>query len=152
MWNRLALWYVSVKENTEQMRRSLAVVKANRPIGDRNPRKEKSLVIQVRSRNNSVSTGNGIRAGRPGFNCRQGQLWNFFYHPSSQDRLWGPFSLLSNSYRESFPRGRAGVGREADPSPSSTAEVTLRGVTPPPIRIHVIVIKQWICLHGVVLS
>jgi hypothetical protein len=38
------------------------------------------------------------------------------------DRYWGPHSLLYNGYRV-FPGGRKRPGREADPSPPSSAEV-----------------------------
>jgi len=36
------------------------------------------------------------------------------------DRPWGPSSLLQNGYRV-FPRGKERPGRDADPSPSSSA-------------------------------
>jgi hypothetical protein len=39
------------------------------------------------------------------------------------DRLWGPPSLLYNRYRESFPGGKARPERDADNSPTSSAEV-----------------------------
>jgi hypothetical protein len=38
------------------------------------------------------------------------------------DRLWGPPSLLYNGHRL-FPGGRKRPGRDADPSPPSSAEV-----------------------------
>jgi len=37
------------------------------------------------------------------------------------DRPWGPPSLLYNGYRV-FPEGKLRPGRDADPSPPSTAE------------------------------
>jgi len=39
-----------------------------------------------------------------------------------QDRTWGPLSLLYNGYRV-FPGGNEQPGREADPSPPSSAVV-----------------------------
>ena len=42
------------------------------------------------------------------------------------DRPWGPPSLLYNGYRV-FPEGKEGPGRDADPSPTSSAVVS----TPP---------------------
>jgi hypothetical protein len=41
---------------------------------------------------------------------------------TSPDRPWGPPSLLYNGYRV-FPGGKVRPGREADPSPPSSAEV-----------------------------
>ena len=38
------------------------------------------------------------------------------------DRPWGPPSLLYNGYRV-FPGGKVRPGRDADPSPPSSAEV-----------------------------
>jgi hypothetical protein len=43
--------------------------------------------------------------------------------PLCPDQLWSPLSLLSNGYRRSFPGGKARPGRDADHSPSSSAEV-----------------------------
>ena len=41
---------------------------------------------------------------------------------TSLDRPWGPPSLLYNEYRV-FPGGKVLPGRDADPSPPSSAEV-----------------------------
>ena len=41
------------------------------------------------------------------------------------DRPWGPPSLLYNGYRV-FPGGKVRPGRDADPSPPSSAEVKKR--------------------------
>jgi hypothetical protein len=49
----------------------------------------------------SQSMGDGLWAGRPGFESRQGQ--EIFSSPQSPDRLWGPPSFLSNVYRELSP-------------------------------------------------
>jgi len=44
---------------------------------------------------------------------------------TSPDRSWGPPSLLYNGYRV-FPGGKVRPGRDADPSPPSSAEVKNR--------------------------
>jgi len=44
---------------------------------------------------------------------------------TSPDRPWGPPSLLYNGYRV-FPGGKVLPGRDADPSPPSSAEVKNR--------------------------
>jgi len=43
-------------------------------------------------------TVNRLRAGRPGFDCRQRQGF-FFSSPLRSDRIWGPLRLLSIGYR-----------------------------------------------------
>jgi hypothetical protein len=55
------------------------------------------------SRSSSVSTVTRLRAGRPGFDSRQGR--GFFSSPYRADGLWGPPSLLSNLYWGLFRRG-----------------------------------------------
>jgi hypothetical protein len=62
----------------------------------------------------------GLRAGRPGFNSRQGQ--EIFYSPQRPGQLWGPPSLLSNGVPEASSPG-VWQGQEADHSPPSSAEV-----------------------------
>jgi len=44
---------------------------------------------------------------------------------TSPDRPWGPPSLLYSGYRV-FPGGKVRPGRDADPSPPSSAEVKNR--------------------------
>jgi len=51
-------------------------------------------------RGSSVCIETKVRAGRPGFNSRQGQWWNF-----SPYRLWSPPIILSNGHRGILPRG-----------------------------------------------
>ena len=51
----------------------------------------------------------------PGVESRWGIIFRRPY-------IWGPPSLLYNGYRV-FPRGRKRPGRDADPSPRSSAEV-----------------------------
>jgi hypothetical protein len=45
-----------------------------------------------------------------------------FSSPQRPDRLWGPPTILSNGYRDSFSRVKRQV-READHSPPASAEV-----------------------------
>ena len=53
----------------------------------------------------------------PGIESRWGEIFR-----TSPDRPWGPPSLLDNGYRV-FPGGKLRPGRDADPSPPSSAEV-----------------------------
>ena len=47
-------------------------------------------------------------------------LWGGEILRTCPDRTWGPPSLLYNGYRV-FPRGKERPGRDADPSPTSSA-------------------------------
>jgi hypothetical protein len=51
---------------------------------------------------------NGLPAGQPGFDSRQGR--KILFSPQRQDRLWGPRNLLSNGYQGLFPRGQSARG------------------------------------------
>ena len=53
----------------------------------------------------------------PGIESRWDEIFR-----TSPDRPWGPPSLLYNGYRV-FSGGKVLPGRDADPSPSSSAEV-----------------------------
>ena len=53
----------------------------------------------------------------PGIQSRWGEIFR-----KSPDQPWGPPSLLYNGYRV-FPGGKVLPGRDADPSPPSSAEV-----------------------------
>ena len=53
----------------------------------------------------------------PGIESWWGEIFR-----TSPDRPWGPPSLLYNEYRV-FPGGKVLPGRDADPSPPSSAEV-----------------------------
>jgi hypothetical protein len=53
----------------------------------------------------SVSIVTRLRDGRLGFDYRQRQ--GFFTSPPLPDRLWGQPSLLSNGFRDYFPRSKA---------------------------------------------
>ena len=61
-----------------------------------------------------LATGWTIRGSNPG----GGEIFR-----TCQDRPWGPPSLLYNGYRV-FPGGKDRPGRDADPSPPSSAVVT----------------------------
>jgi hypothetical protein len=52
----------------------------------------------------------------PGIESRWGEIFR-----TCPDRPWSPSSLLYNGYRV-FPGGRKRPGRDADPSPPSSAE------------------------------
>jgi len=59
-----------------------------------------------------------LRAGRSGDRIPVGgEIFR-----TCQDRPWGPPGLLYNGYRV-FPRGKDRPGRDADPSPPSSAVV-----------------------------
>jgi hypothetical protein len=62
-----------------------------------------------------IATGYGLDG--PGIESRGGKIFRTY-----PDRSWGPPSLLYNGYRV-FPGGRKRPGRNADPSPPSSAEV-----------------------------
>ena len=53
----------------------------------------------------------------PGIESQWGEIFR-----TIPDRPWGPPSLLYNRYRV-FPGGKVLPGRDADPSPPSSAEV-----------------------------
>ena len=65
-----------------------------------------------------IATAYGLDG--PGIESRLGEIFR-----TSPDRPWGPPSLLYNGYRV-FPGGKVRPGRDADPSPSSSAEVNNR--------------------------
>ena len=74
-----------------------------------------------------IATGYGLDG--PGSNPGGGEIFR-----TCSDRPWGPPSLLYNGYRV-FPWGKERPGRDADPSPSSSAEV-MKGRAiplPPPL-------------------
>ena len=64
-----------------------------------------------------IATGYGLDG--PGIESRWGGGEIF---RTCLDRPWGPPSLLYNGYRV-FPGGKERPGRDADPSPSSSAVV-----------------------------
>ena len=62
-----------------------------------------------------IATGYGLDG--PGSNSGGGKIFR-----TRPDRSWGPPSLLYNGYRL-FPGGKERPGRDADPSPPSSAVV-----------------------------
>jgi len=59
----------------------------------------------------------GMATAGPGIESRWCEIFR-----TCLDRPWGPPSLLYNGYRV-FPEGKMLPGRDADPSPPSSAEV-----------------------------
>jgi hypothetical protein len=59
-------------------------------------------------KSSSVSMDTKLRPGRPGFNSRMGQWWDFFLSSPRPDRLWGQHSLLSSGYWGSYPGSKKG--------------------------------------------
>jgi hypothetical protein len=62
-----------------------------------------------------IATGYGLDS--PGIESGEGKSFR-----TCPDRSWGPPSFLYNGYRV-FPGGRKRSGRDANPSPPSSAEV-----------------------------
>jgi len=52
----------------------------------------------------TVRTMTRLRAGLPGFNSLQGKWWEYFSLPPRPHPIWGPLILLTNCYREFYPR------------------------------------------------
>ena len=67
-------------------------------------------------RDSSVGIGTGYGLGDPGIEFR----WGARFFRTCPDRPWGPPSLLYSGYRI-FPGGKERPGRDADPSPPSSA-------------------------------
>ena len=63
-----------------------------------------------------IATGYGLDG--PGIESR----WGARFSAPVPDRPWGPPSVLYNAYPV-FPGGKERPGRDADPSPSSSAVV-----------------------------
>jgi len=62
-----------------------------------------------------IATAYGLDS--PGIESRWSEIFR-----TSPDHSWGPPSLLYNGYQV-FPGGKVLLGRDADPSPLSSAEV-----------------------------
>ena len=73
--------------------------------------------MQTSGLGSSVGIANGYGQDGPGIESRLGEIFR-----TCPDRLWGPPSLLYDGYRF-FPGGKERSGRDADPSPPSSAVV-----------------------------
>jgi len=76
-----------------------------------------NLLVKPVGRDSSVGIATGYGLDGPGIESRWGKIFR-----TCPDRPWGPPSLLYNGYRV-FPGGKERPGREADPSPPSSAVV-----------------------------
>jgi hypothetical protein len=76
-----------------------------------------SLPFRSSGPGSSVGTATGYGLDGPGIESRWGRIFR-----TCPGRPWGPPSLLYNGYRV-FPGGRKRPGRDADPSPPSSAKV-----------------------------
>jgi len=65
----------------------------------------------------SVGIATGYELHGPGIESRWGEIFR-----TCPDRSWGPPSLMYNGYRV-FPWDKERAGRDADPSPPSSAVV-----------------------------
>jgi hypothetical protein len=74
------------------------------------------LTVKMRP-GSSVGMATGYGLDGPGIESWWGEIFR-----TCPDRFWDPPSLLYNGYRV-FPGGRKRSGRDADPSPPSSAEV-----------------------------
>jgi len=72
-------------------------------------------IFIIRGPGSSVSIATGYRLDGPGSNPGGGEIFC-----TCPDRPWGPPSLLYNRYQV-FPGGKERPGRDADPSPPSSA-------------------------------
>ena len=71
----------------------------------------------IKGRVSSVSIETGYGLDGPGIASRWGEIFR-----TCSERPWGPPSLLYNGYRV-FPGSKERPGRDADPSPPSSAVV-----------------------------
>ena len=73
-------------------------------------------MAQIFRHRSVVGIVTGYVLNGPGFEFR----WGGEISRTCPDRPWGPPSLLCNGYRD-FPGGKERPGRDADPSPPSSA-------------------------------
>ena len=77
----------------------------------------KTVAVSSVSRDSSVGIATGYGLDGPVIESRWCEIFR-----TCPDRPWGPPSLLYNGYRV-FPGGKERPGRDADPSPPSSAVV-----------------------------
>ena len=75
------------------------------------------IILLLRGPGSVVGIATAYGLDGPGIESWWGEIFR-----TSPDRPWGPPSLLYNGYRV-FPGGKVLPGRDADPSPPSSAEV-----------------------------
>ena len=83
------------------------------------PKEKRTVSMIMCGPGSSVGIATGYGLDGPGIESRWGGGEIFRICP---DRPWGPPSLLYNGYRV-FPEGKERPGRDADPSPPSSAVV-----------------------------
>jgi hypothetical protein len=81
------------------------------------------LLLHSRSRDSTVGIATDYGLNGRGVGVRVPVRSRIFSSSRRPDQLLCPANLLTNGYRERFPRGVKGPGREADHSPPTTAEV-----------------------------
>jgi hypothetical protein len=81
-----------------------------------------SYHISNKSRDSAVAIATGYGLDDRGVGIRFPVRSRIFSHPRRPTRLCGPPNLLSDGYRELFPRAVKRPGCEADHSPPASAE------------------------------
>jgi hypothetical protein len=89
-------------------------------------------VVRVAQSVLRLATGWTVRGSNPG----GGEIFRTY-----PDRPWGPPSLLYNGYRV-FPGGSKRPGRDADPSPPSSAEIWKQSSAIPLLSLRAFVICE----------
>jgi len=77
----------------------------------------KPTLLSNSGKGSSVGIATGYELDGPRIECRWGEIFR-----TCPDRLWGPPSLMYNGYRV-FPGDKERPGRDADPSPASSAVI-----------------------------
>jgi len=79
-----------------------------------------TLKSQTSGPGSSVGIATAYGLDGPGIESRWGEIFR-----TCPEKPWGPHSLLYNGYRV-FPGGKVRPGRDADPSPPSSARAKNR--------------------------
>jgi hypothetical protein len=82
-----------------------------------------AYISAVYSRDSSAGTATGYGLDYRGVGVQVPVGVRIFTSPCLPDRLWDPPKLLYNVYRGLVPRGVKRLGRDADHSPPTNAEV-----------------------------